>query len=48
MSDLDLEKIIRAVTIFYRTSPKHKLKIVKVTNYYQREDFLKGIDVCSS
>lgn len=29
LSDNDLEKIIQSVTIFYRASPKHKLKIVK-------------------
>uniref|UniRef100_A0A915DEQ0 Calcium-transporting ATPase n=1 Tax=Ditylenchus dipsaci TaxID=166011 RepID=A0A915DEQ0_9BILA len=29
MSDLNLEKIIKVVTIFYRASPKHKLRIVK-------------------
>ncbi|VDN01143.1 unnamed protein product, partial [Thelazia callipaeda] len=29
MSDLDLERVIKAVTIFYRSSPMHKLRIVK-------------------
>ncbi|CAI5439101.1 unnamed protein product [Caenorhabditis angaria] len=29
MSDHDLELIIRQVTVFYRASPRHKLKIVK-------------------
>uniref|UniRef100_A0A8R1XQX7 Calcium-transporting ATPase n=4 Tax=Onchocerca TaxID=6281 RepID=A0A8R1XQX7_ONCVO len=29
MTDLDLERVIKAVTIFYRSSPKHKLRIVK-------------------
>lgn len=30
MSDFELEKVIKGVTIFYRSSPKHKLRIVKV------------------
>lgn len=30
MSDLDLERVIKGVAIFYRTTPKHKLRIVKV------------------
>lgn len=30
MTDLDLERVIKSVTIFYRSSPKHKLRIVKV------------------
>ncbi|EGT31362.1 hypothetical protein CAEBREN_29375 [Caenorhabditis brenneri] len=29
MSDQDLELVIRQVTVFYRASPRHKLKIVK-------------------
>lgn len=29
MSDHDLELVIRQVTVFYRASPRHKLKIVK-------------------
>ncbi|CAG9538346.1 unnamed protein product [Cercopithifilaria johnstoni] len=29
MTDLDLERVIKSVTIFYRSSPKHKLRIVK-------------------
>ncbi|CAB3407703.1 unnamed protein product [Caenorhabditis bovis] len=29
MSDRDLELVIRQVTVFYRASPRHKLKIVK-------------------
>ncbi|MFH4974827.1 hypothetical protein AB6A40_001536 [Gnathostoma spinigerum] len=29
MSDMDLERVIREVAIFHRTSPKHKLRIVK-------------------
>lgn len=29
LSDLELERIIRAVSIFYRSSPRHKLRIVK-------------------
>ena len=29
-----LRKIINDVTIFYRTTPKHKLKIVKVCTMY--------------
>ncbi|TKR92249.1 hypothetical protein L596_006940 [Steinernema carpocapsae] len=28
MSDMDLEKVIKSVAIFYRTAPHHKLKIV--------------------
>lgn len=35
LSDSDLEKVIRSVTVFYRTSPKHKLKIVKVCFFYK-------------
>jgi magnesium-transporting ATPase (P-type) len=30
MSDVDLERVIRNVTIFCRATPKHKLRIVKV------------------
>lgn len=30
MSDMELEQVIKEVTIFYRSSPKHKLRIVKV------------------
>lgn len=30
ISDEDLQKIIRQVVVFYRTTPRHKLKIVKV------------------
>lgn len=30
LSDLDIERLIRAVSIFYRASPRHKLRIVKV------------------
>ncbi|KAI1728840.1 e1-E2 ATPase domain-containing protein [Ditylenchus destructor] len=30
MSDMDLERVIRPVSIIYRASPRHKLKIVKV------------------
>uniref|UniRef100_A0A915C400 Calcium-transporting ATPase n=1 Tax=Parascaris univalens TaxID=6257 RepID=A0A915C400_PARUN len=29
MSDMELEQVIKEVTIFYRSSPKHKLRIVK-------------------
>lgn len=29
MTDVDLESLIREVSIFYRSSPKHKLRIVK-------------------
>lgn len=29
MSDLDLERIIKNVTIFCRATPRHKLRIVK-------------------
>ncbi|VDK74553.1 unnamed protein product [Litomosoides sigmodontis] len=29
MTDLDLERVIKSITIFYRSSPKHKLRIVK-------------------
>uniref|UniRef100_A0A915Q3G5 Calcium-transporting ATPase n=1 Tax=Setaria digitata TaxID=48799 RepID=A0A915Q3G5_9BILA len=29
MTDLDLERVIKSVTVFYRSSPKHKLRIVK-------------------
>ncbi|VDK17272.1 unnamed protein product [Anisakis simplex] len=29
MNDVDLEKVIKEVSIFYRSSPKHKLRIVK-------------------
>ncbi len=31
LSMIDLEKVIRQVVVFYRASPKHKLKIVKVS-----------------
>lgn len=30
MSDQELELVIRQVAVFYRASPRHKLKIVKV------------------
>lgn len=30
MTDVELESVIREVSIFYRSSPKHKLRIVKV------------------
>jgi Ca2+-transporting ATPase len=29
LTDIQLEGLIRGVTVFYRTSPKHKLRIVK-------------------
>ncbi|VDM43176.1 unnamed protein product [Toxocara canis] len=29
MTDMELERVIKEVAIFYRTSPKHKLRIVK-------------------
>jgi P-type Ca2+ transporter type 2C len=29
LTDLELEQCIRSVTIFYRASPRHKLRIVK-------------------
>ncbi|KAH7727794.1 hypothetical protein AAVH_04838 [Aphelenchoides avenae] len=29
MSDMELEQVIRSVVVFYRASPRHKLKIVK-------------------
>ena len=29
LSDLELERVIRGVAIFYRASPRHKLRIVK-------------------
>ncbi|VDN59590.1 unnamed protein product [Dracunculus medinensis] len=29
MSDIDLERVIKEISIFYRSSPKHKLRIVK-------------------
>ena len=31
MTDVELESVIREISIFYRSSPKHKLRIVKVT-----------------
>jgi Ca2+-transporting ATPase len=30
MSDVDLERVIKSVTIFCRATPRHKLRIVKV------------------
>ena len=30
MNDQELELVIRQVTVIYRASPRHKLKIVKV------------------
>ncbi|KAI6178617.1 Calcium-transporting ATPase [Aphelenchoides besseyi] len=29
MSDVELERVIKSITVFYRTTPRHKLRIVK-------------------
>lgn len=36
MSDMELEQVIRSVVVFYRASPRHKLKIVKVRAFFKR------------
>lgn len=38
MNDHELELIIRQVTVFYRASPRHKLKIVKVNLFESSTD----------
>lgn len=48
MSDVDLERVIKGVTIFCRATPRHKLRIVKVIMFSLKTNifYILGIAKC--